>query len=358
MADASLVVSAGTTITGTQKIMSKVYEALLQKERENCNSRDSVRAEGTEAVVDLESFIGGLERPIEVTAGAISATDELLKAGNDFGQQFDLTAETPKNSPIANCRRLKLTRRDESPLVFLTDAHGLAAEQFRLVRRRLEQKFPNGAVLLITSPAPKDGKTQTALNLSACLADSGRPTLLLEGDIRQPSIQGVLGERSVAPGIEDALAGTVDPAQSVHFVEDLSLYVAMAAEAPADPSHLIAGSGTKRLLGWARQQFYWVVIDSPPVLPAADVTHLVTMVDAVLLVVRAEGTPRELTIRTIESLGDRLSGVILNEANLESTPYYRYLAHYRQKTLASSGRAPAPSHDPAAAVSEKAGAAQ
>ena len=186
----------------------------------------------------------------------------------------------------------------------------------------------------------RDGKTLTSINLSACLADSGRPTLLLEGDIRQPAVEKVLGTLSEAPGIEEAFGGDVDPAQTVHFIEDLALHASMVIHPPADPSRVVSGVGTKQYLSWARERFHWIVIDSPPVLPAVDVAHLATLADAVLLVVRAQRTPRDLLTRAFEMLGDRLSGVVLNEATVESNPYYRYLSDYRHEP-GSSRRAAA-----------------
>ena len=237
-------------------------------------------------------------------------------------------------------RQIKLADAEDSRLVFQNDRHGLAAEQFRFLRRTLEQKFPKGGVVLVTSPAPRDGKTLTTLNLAACLADSGRATILLEGDIRQPSFHRLLGGNDGVPGIEDALAGSVRPEEAIQVVEELKLHVAMVSTPPTDPSHLVNGSGAKNLLAWARGEFHWVVIDSPPVLPAADVAQMATLADATLLVVRAQSTPRDLVVRACEVLGDHLFGVVLNEATVESNPYYRYLTEYRHKVAASPRRTP------------------
>jgi capsular exopolysaccharide synthesis family protein len=246
-------------------------------------------------------------------------------------------ASEPEISPNG-FRRLQVGYSENSRLVFQTDRHGLAAEQFRFLRRNLEQKFPRGAVLLVTSPAPRDGKTLTCLNLSSCLADTGRSTLLLEGDIRRPSVHRILGGTDIAPGIEDVLSGTATPSQAIHFVEELSIHVALVAKPPAEPSRLVSGTSFKQLVEWAREQFDWVVIDSPPVLPAADVTQLMPLADAVLAVIRTHSTPRELAVRTFEVLGNRLSGVILNGATVDSNPYYRYLSEYREKGFAPGDR--------------------
>lgn len=319
--------------------MSKVYEALRQKEQEDSAS---ARSQST----TFENLTEGLDsRPFSPEPGI---TDPILQAALGMAEEVRVLpheplpfvypppaapVSEPQTSP-SGFRRLRVGYRENSRLVFQTNRHGLAAEQLRFLRRNLEQKFPRGAVLLVTSPAPKDGKTLTCLNLCSCLADTGRSTLLLEGDIRKPSVHKFLCATDIAPGIEDVLCGAATASQAVHLVEELSFHVAMVANPPAEPSRLVSGTNFKQLVEWARGRFDWVVIDSPPVLPAIDVTQLMPLADAVLAVIRTHSTPRELAVRTFEVLGNRLSGVILNDATVDSNPYYRYLSEYREKGFA------------------------
>lgn len=234
-------------------------------------------------------------------------------------------------------RHLSLLARDESRLVFQTDPNGMAAEQFRLVRQPLRQEFASGAVILITSPGMGDGKTLTAVNLCTSLAETGNPTLLVEGDIRRPTIREILGDGIKPPGLEDALAGKVEPGQAVYWIEELNLHAAMVAKIPENPCHLI--SRAKHFLSWARKRFLWVVLDAAPVLPAADVLELLPSADVVLLVIRAQSTPRELSKRAIEMVGKRLRGVIFNEVTIDSDPHYRYLSDYTRGSDAKSVQA-------------------
>lgn len=316
--------------------MSKFYEALRQKEHENSPSTGDQATTFENAAEAWESLPFNPELGITdpVLRAALGIAEEERAEAHNATLPFYASAPAPASEPEASAngyQRLSVGSRPNSRLVFQSDRHGLAAEQFRFLRRTLEQKFPKGAALLITSPAPKDGKSLTSLNLSCCLADSGRSTLLVEADIRQPSLRKLLGCEEVSTGIEEALAGTVSAEMAVHFVQELSLHVAMVANAPAEPSRLISGTGLKQFLSWARGQFNWIVIDSPPVLLAADVTHLMPLADAVLAVVRTHNTPRELAVRAFEILGNRLSGVVLNGATIEGNPYYRYLSDYREK---------------------------
>ena len=317
--------------------MSKVYEALRQKQHE---SGEEITPGNGASSLTSTAFPPEMELTEEVLQVLGTTHEESTPFQMDVPPDLEFPSTvTPAPAISPNgYRRLKLDYRESSRLVFQTDPDGLAAEQFRFLRRTLEQKFSNGGVVLITSPAPKDGKTLSAVNLAACLADSGRPTVLLEADIRQPSIQRLLGVRIEEPGIEDALAGVAEPEKVLHFIEPLSLHVAMVNKPPIDPSRLVSGKGFQRVLAWARRHFTWIVIDSPPVLPAADVAQLVTLADAVLLVIRAQSTPRDLATRAFELLGKHLSGVVLNDATVESNHYYRYLSDYRQKGSTSGAR--------------------
>jgi capsular exopolysaccharide synthesis family protein len=319
--------------------MSKVYEALRQKEQEDSSS---ARSQGT----TFEKMAESLDS--SPFSSELGITDPILQAALGMVEEERVLAHEslplvypPPAAPVSEpqiltsgFRRLRVRYSENSRLVFQTDRHGLAAEQFRFLRRNLEQKFPRGGVLLVTSPAAKDGKTLTCLNLCSCLADTGCSTLLLEGDIRKPSVYRLLGGTDIATGIEDVLSGAATPSQAIYFVEELSLHVAMVVNPPTEPSRLIRGASFKQVVEWARGRFNWIVIDSPPVLPAADVMQLIPLADAVLAVIRAHCTPRELAVRTFEMLGNRLSGVVLNGATDDSNPHYRYLSEYREKGIA------------------------
>jgi len=319
--------------------MSWFYEALKRVEEEH---PAAPRETGSSVSVDDgPSFLGTLEAiasigraPSKAQAGppvppqegnwAKPSADVLL--GNSSSAPIVYTADL---GPSANgYRRLTVPAREDSRLVFHTDRHGLAAEQYRLMRRKLIQDFPKNSVLMITSPGEGDGKTLTALNLASCLADSGDPTLLVELDIRRPTLSKLLGCQVETPGIEDALSGKVPANQSICYIEEFLLHVAVVVQPPRDPSHLVNGKGVRDFLSGARERFRWIIVDSAPAVPAADVADLLSLTDGVLLVVRAQRTPKDLTKRAFELLGRRLHSVVFNETTVHSNPHYRYLSRY------------------------------
>src|SRR5215467_7932947 len=141
------------------------------------------------------------------------------------------------NSPNG-FRKLILPAAEESRLVFRTDPLGLAAEQFRLLRQSLTNEFSNGAALLLTSPSIGDGKTLTSINLTSCLAETGSPTLLIEVDTRRPAIAQALNCTIESPGLEDALPGTVEPTEVIHWIEELNFHAALITKVPENPFNL------------------------------------------------------------------------------------------------------------------------
>jgi capsular exopolysaccharide synthesis family protein len=321
--------------------MSWFYEALQRAERRSPQS-ERVNGEGF-AGPDGDSFLAEIEMlsslSEKIPSENADAQTQVAVSTEEAPSGTHVPVESDEAPPVASpeaqiarngFRLLTLPLKESSRLIFQTDTHGMAAEQFRLLRRKLTQDFSAGGVLMVTSPTVGDGKTLTSINLCSCLAELGEPTLLIEADLRRPTVGRVLSCPLEAPGIETVLSGEAQPTDVIHMVEQLRFHVAMVARVPTDPSKLINGDGFRQFLAWARGHFRWIVLDSSPVLPAADVADLLPQADCALLVIRAGSTPRELSKHTVEILGKRLHGVILNEATVDSNAYYRYLTHYYQ----------------------------
>jgi len=225
-------------------------------------------------------------------------------------------------------RHLAPTVNEEARLVLRTDPHGMAAEQFRFLRQKLNQEFKEGGVLMVTSAGKGDGKTLTSINLCRSFSDLGQSTLLVEVDVHRPSIARVLNCETEAPGVESAFSGESTPHDVVHALDNLWFHAAIVAKAPHDPPPLLGGAAVKDFLAWARQKFHWIVLDAPPAVLVADVAELLPLTDAAILVVRARNTPRSLLKLAVQTLGSHVRGVIFNETSVHSTPYYKYLDSY------------------------------
>lgn len=200
-----------------------------------------------------------------------------------------------------------------------------AAEQYRGLRTRLAQTegAHNLRTFLITSPQKGEGKSITAANLALTMAQElHRHVVIVEADLRKPSLQQLFG-LPVGPGLTDYLAGAAELTAVMKFLPDYHLTVIPAGTAPTNPAELLGSTAMRRMLDQLRTRFDRVILDTPPVLPLADVAVLAPMVDGALLVVRAGVTPKpaiENALRAFDS--SRLLGVVLNESGMEED--YRY----------------------------------
>ena len=203
----------------------------------------------------------------------------------------------------------------------------LAAEQYRQLRTRLAHAENAHALrtVLITSPQKGEGKSITSANLALTMAQElQRRVVIVEADLRKPSMQHLFG-LPAGPGLSDYLAGAAELKEVMKFLPEQNLTVIPAGMTPTNPAELLGSTAMRRLLDQLRTRFDRVILDTPPVLPLADVAVLAPMVDGALLVVRAGVTPKpaiENALRGFDS--SRLIGIVLNESGMEDD--YRYEA--------------------------------
>jgi tyrosine-protein kinase Etk/Wzc len=212
------------------------------------------------------------------------------------------------------------------------------AENFRLIRtnllhglsEQLEQEVFGGdgvaavagRTVLVTSPESGAGKTVSASNLAVALAAGGRRTLLVDADLRRPSAHrmfGVDGSRGLADLLEEPAAWPdkdPDLSEFAPLQTDIdNLYFLPAGRPAQPPSELVGSDRLDGLLNRARPVFDVIVIDSPPILVAADAVLMARRVDAVVMIVSAEQTDRralEEARRALEAVGHPVTGLIVN----------------------------------------------
>jgi len=203
----------------------------------------------------------------------------------------------------------------------------LAAEQYRQLRTRLAhaEGAQNMRTVLVTSPQKGEGKSITSANLALTMAQElQRRVVIVEADLRKPSLRHLFG-LPPGPGLAEYLAGAAELKDVMRFLPDHNLTVLDAGVSPANPAELLGSTAMRRLLDHLRTRFDRVILDTPPVLPLADVAVLAPLVDGALMVVRAGVTPKpaiENALRAFDS--SRLLGVVLNESGMEQD--YRYEA--------------------------------
>ncbi len=302
--------------------MSRIQHILEKAEREGTTMRTSgvVASAGTTTV----------KVPIEIPAPVVPDAPSF---GNSVIAPAAVAGQAPAARPIAPAAPApaaeeavaSYTVRLNPLLVAGLAPKSLAAEQYRSLRTRLSLAEGAGVLrtILVTSPQKGEGKSVTAANLSLTMAQElQRRVVIVEADLRKPSLEHLFG-LPPGPGLADYLAGAVDLTQVMKFLPDYNLTVIPAGIAPTNPAELLGSTAMRRMLDYLRTRFDRVILDTPPVLPLADVAIVAPLVDGSVMVVRAGYTPKpaiENALRAFDST--RLLGVVLNESGMEQD--YRY----------------------------------
>jgi capsular exopolysaccharide synthesis family protein len=212
-------------------------------------------------------------------------------------------------------------------LVAATAPESAAAEQYRLLKTRIEGREGSRRIqmLLVTSPRIGDGKTTTCANLALTMAqDFQQKVALVEADLRRPSLAEQFGVPA-EPGLVDVLMGSVTLDDALTAVPGHQLWLLPAGAASARASELLSSSLIQRVFSGLRGRFHRVLVDTPPV-ALADTHVLARLADGVLVVVRAGVTPRPSVERALAGVDrERLVGLVLNEVD-DSADEYAYAA--------------------------------
>ncbi|MBI1314128.1 polysaccharide biosynthesis tyrosine autokinase [bacterium] len=240
------------------------------------------------------------------------------------------------------------------------------AEAYRSVRTAFSVSVPDGHnVIQVTSPEPGDGKSTLIANLAIAMAQSGRQVLLIDCDLRRPTLHTLFGlRRSI--GVTDVLAGEIDLLTAAQHTAADGLSILTCGDAPPNPAELLASRQFSRMLHEAEQEFDLVLIDTPPLLAVSDPCIVAQHTDGLILVLRMSKNKRNTAKRSTEILmtnNIRVVGLVCNGTDAESEGYsYRdtygeYLSSEEPPPPRRSMRSPKPQRpEPSidAAVNEEA----
>jgi succinoglycan biosynthesis transport protein ExoP len=324
----------------------KIYDDLLTREKELrvvANSRTNNVRVIDRAEVPTRPFSPNHRRDW-LYAIALGLA---LGLGMAFGIDYlDDTVKTPDDIT----RRLKLkflglvpiVPGERHPLISGPVPHDFG-ESYRSIRTSLAAQLPgNGArVVAVASSQPLEGKTTTAVNIAMALAVGGARVLLIDADMRRPSVHKAL-RMANDRGLSQLLAGQARMREVVQRTHDPNLLTITAGRTPANPSELLASDRMRALLtGLETGPFDWIIIDTPPVLAVTDAVILAPLVHAMTFVIGAEMTRWRLAERAVETLlgsNPRHVLAVLNKVNFGRNKYYysRYYGHQYKNYYAES----------------------
>jgi capsular exopolysaccharide synthesis family protein len=307
--------------------MSQIFDALQRSEAERAGSDTSLAEPSTYSVAT--ELLHVAERKRRGTGAAVIDNPEHDRSEHD----------RPEHSALEQFPSLPVSILPNSRLVSVGEQESLGAEKFRFLAVRLRQLRQTRPLkkVLITSTIPQEGKSTVAANLACTLARrKQQKTLLLEGDLRRPTVSDKFGMGKV-PGLSEWLRGETE-SMNLYRLEALGLWVLPAGSAPENPLELMQSGKLAPLMEQLSAWFEWIVIDSPPVLPLADTSIWARMADGILLVTRKSVTEKEQLQRGLEVLEtSKLLGALVNgSSDAAHSDYYQ-----RYGPAASSPESPA-----------------
>jgi protein-tyrosine kinase len=215
-----------------------------------------------------------------------------------------------------------------SRLVFLTEPDSLASEKFRFLGVRLRQMRHNRKLkrVLVTSTIPEEGKSLVSANLAGVLARRKERVVLVDGDLRRPTLAKLFSLGSL-PGVGEWLQSGQETISNIYHLAGPGFWLMPAGTPPENPLELMQSGRLSQLMAQVSELFDWVIVDSPPLLPLADTTVWARLTDGTLLVIREGKTERGSLQRGLEALKKSdVLGVVLNSCTAphHKEGYYYY----------------------------------
>jgi len=329
--------------------MSRIFDALQRSEADRSGNNSTLGSDATELLRHAEHRAASewaAPAPEHRAAGnGVASGANGVPAGSNGVPAASNGAPVPLEKPaprtvtsieekapkalpavFGEFKTLEISVPPLGRLVSVSDKDSPAAEAFRLLAVRLRHLRRDRQLkkLLVTSSIPQEGKSTCSANLACSLAlRAQQHILLVEGDVRRPSLSQLFG-LAARPGLCEWLRGERALTEVVYFLRGAGIWFLPAGTSPSNPLELLQSGKATNLLDQLEGLFDWVVIDSPPVLPLADTSVWSRLADGILLVARQGTTEKRQLQRAVEAIeSQKLIGALLNSStNAPHTDYY------------------------------------
>ncbi|WBF52132.1 CpsD/CapB family tyrosine-protein kinase [Macrococcoides canis] len=230
-------------------------------------------------------------------------------------------------------RKSKLTQLPkERKLITHLYPKSTISEQYRMIRSNIMFSGIDHEIkkIVVTSAAPSAGKSTTAANIAVAYAQAGKNVLLIDGDLRKPTVQYTFETKNVF-GLSNLITNQINLAQAIQNTEVENLSIMTSGPIPPNPSELLTSNRFKELLSNFEEYFDMIIIDTPPVLAVTDAVIMSTLVDGTILVTNVETNNKHHLIKAKEVLQKsdaNILGIVLNNVEKSSKDDYYYYEYY------------------------------
>ena len=275
----------------------------------------------------------------------IDSLDSSLRSVDEAESTLHLPALVgiPNHKPVKVKKSNRTgTQRDKYPIASIEAPASTLAEAYRTLRVSLSMLGPEAErrVILFVSAIPEEGKTYTSLNTAVALAQQGLKTLLIDADLRRPSLhKALLDAKEIPPGLTDLFSGNAGLDQIVVPTGIENLHLLPAGSRAPNPAELLASADLKGLVEDLQKTYDRVVIDTAPVNAVSDTLVLAAHAHKTILVIQAGKTPRKAVLRAIHLLrkaGAKVAGFALNRlptGRMAAYYYYYYGDKYEKDSV-------------------------
>jgi polysaccharide chain length determinant protein (PEP-CTERM system associated) len=282
-----------------------------------------------------ESAFGGTMQTVRALSQKNRSSALLLSGQNRQDEDFQMAGGLPI-ATTGKHRSQSGQLHNPTPgleLVSMWRPLSFVAEQYRVAATRLELMTGErkSTAIVVTSAVMGEGKSSTALNLGYVLAkDLDRRTVVIDCDLKRP-MQHIYAGVWQQPGLAEVLRGTKVVEDCMQRLGEVGPWILTAGGVGDNPLALSKMHQLADLISELKENFDYVIIDAPPVLPLADMHVLASMADVLAYVVKASMTGRDVVQKALKAIGDTAHvGIILNGLDAHTTPYYMQQEYYRE----------------------------
>ncbi|MBU5485773.1 CpsD/CapB family tyrosine-protein kinase [Clostridium sp. MSJ-11] len=217
-------------------------------------------------------------------------------------------------------------------LITIEDPRSPIAEAYRTLRTNIQFSSFDKKIqsIVVTSSGPGEGKSTTSANLAIVMAQSGSKTILIDCDQRKSTVHKTFG-LSNEIGISDLLVGKVDFKDAVQDSKVENLDILTAGTRPPNPSELLSSKKMKEFIDELREEYEYIIIDSPPIIAVTDAQLIASFTDGALLVISSGEVERAAAIKAkelLDKVNAKIIGIVLNKLEVSEKGYYGYYYQY------------------------------